>query len=410
MEVMMKRISFVILSVALAVACSKKPEPAQPPPIVSGLKIEAVQPSLVDDYYEAVGTVRAKNGSVVAAKIMGNVVAFHVREGDTVRAGQVLVEIENRDAGIQLQKTRAGVRESQDSLEEVESSIRAAESARAAARANETLTQATFNRYEMLFERRSVSPQEFDEVRARYEIAKAESERADRMLQVAKARHNQVQARIDQAKADVATAQVYIGYSRITAPINGVVVSKHADVGSMAMPGTPLLTIENSSRYQLEASVVESQLAKIGLHDQVRVVIEALGEKEVEGTVDEIVPAADPASRSFVVKVALTNVSGAQLRSGLYGKARFVTGQRKILAIPQVAMTQQGQLTAVFVVDQSGVARLRLIKAGKAFGDRVEVLSGLTEGEQIVSDGVTTVKDGTRVRATSGEQQRVAVR
>lgn len=406
----MKRISFVILSVALAVACSKKPEPAQPPPIVSGLKIEAVQPSLVDDYYEAVGTVRAKNGSVVAAKIMGNVVAFHVREGDTVRAGQVLVEIENRDAGIQLQKTRAGVRESQDSLEEVESSIRAAESARAAARANETLTQATFNRYEMLFERRSVSPQEFDEVRARYEIAKAESERADRMLQVAKARHNQVQARIDQAKADVATAQVYIGYSRITAPINGVVVSKHADVGSMAMPGTPLLTIENSSRYQLEASVVESQLAKIGLHDQVRVVIEALGEKEVEGTVDEIVPAADPASRSFVVKVALTNVSGAQLRSGLYGKARFVTGQRKILAIPQVAMTQQGQLTAVFVVDQSGVARLRLIKAGKAFGDRVEVLSGLTEGEQIVSDGVTTVKDGTRVRATSGEQQRVAVR
>jgi multidrug efflux pump subunit AcrA (membrane-fusion protein) len=410
MEVMMKRISFVILSAALAVACSKKPEPTQPPPIVSGLKIEVVQPSVVDDYYEAVGTVRAKNGSVVAAKIMGNIIAFHVREGDTVRAGQVLVEIENRDAGIQLQKTRAGVRESQDSLEEVERSIRAAESARAAARANETLAKATFNRYEMLLERRSVSPQEFDEVRARHEISKAESERADRMLQVAKARHNQVQARIDQAKADVATAQVYIGYSRITAPINGVVVSKQADVGSMAMPGTPLLTIENSSRYQLDASVVESQLAKIGLHDRVRVVIEALGEKEVEGTVEEIVPAADPASRSFVVKVALTNVPGAQLRSGLYGKARFVTGQRKLLAIPQVAMTQQGQLTSVFVVDQSGVARLRLIKAGKAFGDRVEVLSGLTEGEQIVSEGVTTMKDGTRVRATSGEPQRVAVR
>jgi membrane fusion protein, multidrug efflux system len=410
MEVMMKRFSFVILSAAMAVACSKKPEPAQTLPIVSGLKIEAVQLSVVDDYYEAVGTVRAKNSSVVAAKIMGNIVAIHVGEGDIVRAGQVLVEIENRDAGIQLQKTRAGVRESQDSLEEVERNIRVAESARAGAQANEKLANATFNRYEMLFERRSVSPQEFDEVRARYEVAKAESQRAERILQVAKARRNQVQARIDQAKADVATAQVYAGYSRITAPIDGVVVSKQADAGSMAMPGTPLLTIENSSRYQLEAAVVESQIGKIGLHDQVRVVIEALGDREVEGAVEEIVPAADPASRSFVVKVALTNAPGVQLKSGLYGKARFVAGQRKVLAIPQIAMTQQGQLTGVFVVDQSGVARLRLIKAGKAFGDRVEVLSGLTEGEQIVSEAVATMKDGTRVREANGEQRSVAER
>jgi multidrug efflux pump subunit AcrA (membrane-fusion protein) len=407
---MMKRICLVILSAAFAVSCSQEREPAKTLPVVSGLRIEAVQPSVVDDYYEAVGTVRAKNSSVIAAKIMGNIVAFHVREGDNVRAGQLLVEIENRDAGIQLQKTRAGVRESQDSLEEVERNIRAAESARAAAQANEKLAKTTLNRYEMLFERRSVSSQEFDEIRARYEVAKAETERADRMLQVAKARHKQVQARIDQAKADLATAQVYVGYSRITAPINGVVVSKQADIGSMAMPGTPLLTIENSTGYQLEASVVESQLGKIGLHDKVRVVIEAIGEKEVEGTVDEIIPAADPASRSYIVKVALTNVSGAQLRSGLYGKARFVTGERKVLAIPQVAMTQQGQLTGVFVVDHSGVARLRLIKAGNRFGDSVEVLSGLTEGEQIVSEGVATMKDGTRVREASKEQQPVAVR
>lgn len=410
MEVIMKRISFVIVTAALAVACSKKPEPAQPMPIVSGLKIEAVQLSAVDDYYEAVGTVRAKNSSVIAAKIMGNIVAFHVREGDLVRAGQVLVEIENRDAGIQLQKTRAGVRESQDSLEEVDRNIRAAESARAAAQANEKLARATFNRYEMLFERRSVSPQEFDEIRARYEVAKAESERADRMLQVAKVRDKLVQAQIDQAKADVSAAQVYVGYSRIAAPIDGVIVSKQADVGSMAMPGTPLLTIENTSRYQLEASVVESQLGNIRLRDQVRVGIEALGNKEVEGTVDEIVPAADPASRSYVVKVALPNVSGTELRSGLYGKARFVTGQRKVLAIPQFAMTQQGQLTCVFVVDQSGIARLRLIKSGNSFGDRVEVLSGLTEGEQIVSEGAATLKDGARVREASGEQQRIAVK
>lgn len=406
----MKRLSLLIVMVTLVLACSKKPESPQPPPIVSGLKVDIVQASMMDDYYEAVGTVRAKNSSVVAAKIMGNITALHVREGDVVRAGQVLVEIENRDAGIQLQKTRAGVREAQDSLEEVERNIRAAESARAAALANERLAKATFGRYQMLFERRSVSPQEFDENRARYEVAKAESERADRMLQVVKARRSQVQARIDQAKADVANAQVYAGYSRLAAPIAGVVVSKQADVGSMAMPGTPLLTIENSSHYQLEASVEESQLTKIGLHDRARVVIEAVGAAEVEGTVEEIVPAADPASRSYIVKVGLPNVSGAQFRSGLYGKARFITGQRKVLAIPQVAIVQQGQLTGAFVVDQSGVARLRLIKTGTNFGDRLEVLSGLTEGEQIVSEGVKAIRDGTRVRDAGVDPQRASVR
>src|SRR5688500_11864657 len=218
-------IILAIFTGLMVISCSRTAEPEPAVPIVSGLKTETLHSSLVDDHYEAVGTVRARNNSVVAAKVMGTIMALHVREGDMVRAGQTLVEIDNRDAGIQLQKTQAGMREIQDSLEEVDRSIRAAESARAAAQANETLAKTTLRRYEMLFERQSVSPQEFDEVRARYEVAKAESERADRLLQVSIARQKQVRARIDQAKADVANARVYVGYSRIAAPIDGVVVS-----------------------------------------------------------------------------------------------------------------------------------------------------------------------------------------
>lgn len=405
----MKRIVLVMFAAALVISCSRKAEP-ETAVVVSGLKIETLKSSLVDDYYEAVGTVKAKNSSVVAAKVMGNIVAFHVREGDTVRAGQTLIEIDNRDAGIQLQKTQAGMREVQDSLEEVERGIRAAESARAAAQANETLAKTTFKRYEMLAERRSVSPQEFDEVRAKYEVAQAESERADRLLQAAVARQKQMRSRIDQAKADVANARVNVSYSRIVAPINGVVVSKHADVGYMATPGMPLLTIENSSHYQLHASVEESQLGKIRLHDQAQVTLEALGNKELSGTVEEIVPVADPATRSYIVKIGLLNADGTQLRTGLYGKTRFIIGQRKTLALPQAAVTQQGQLVSVFVVDQSGVARLRLIKTGRVAGDGIEVLSGLNEGEEIVSEGSTALRDGTRVREGGKDLQRMATK
>ena len=400
-------IIFVVLASLLMISCSRKAEPGQPAAIVSGLKMETLQASQVDDYYEAVGTVQAKNRSVVAAKVMGNILALHVREGDTVRAGQTLVEIDNRDAGIQLQKTQAGMREIQDSLEEVERNIRAAESGRAAAQANESLAKSTFQRYEKLYERHSVSPQEFDEVRAKYEVAKAESERADRLLQAAAARRNQVNARIDQAKADVANARVSVGYSRIAAPIGGVVVSKQADVGYLATPGMPLLTIENSASYQLHAAVEESKLGTIRLNDQVQVSLEALANTELKGTVEEIVPAADPATRSYIVKIALPSNDDTHLRSGLYGKARFVTGQRKILSIPQTAVTQQGQLTGVFVVDPSGVALLRLIKTGRTVGDRIEVLSGLSEGEQIVSEGVASLRDGVRVREAT---QRIAGR
>ncbi|HEX6045247.1 MAG TPA: efflux RND transporter periplasmic adaptor subunit [Pyrinomonadaceae bacterium] len=406
----MKRVVFVILAIALTISCSRKAEPEQSATILSGLKIETLQTSLVDDYYEAVGTVQAKNKSVVAAKVMGNIVALHVREGDTVRAGQTLIEIDNRDAGIQLQKTQAGMREAQESLQEVERNIRAAESARTAARANESLAKSTFQRYEKLFERRSVSPQEFDEVRARYEVAKAESEQADRMVQATAARQSLMKARIDQAKADIANARVYVGYSRIAAPIDGMVVSKQADVGYMATPGAPLLTIENSSRYQLHASVEESRLGTIRLNDQVRVVFEALANTELTGSVEEIAPAADPATRSYIVKITLPNAGEIHLRSGLYGKARFVTGQRKILSVPQTAITEQGQLVGVYVVDQSGVARLRLVKTGRTFGDRVELLSGLNEGEEIVSEAGTSVRDGIRVREAPKDSQRIAGR
>lgn len=404
----MKRLVFVILATVMTISCSRKAQPEPAAAILSGLKTETLQTSLVDDYYEAVGTVQARNRSVVAAKVMGNIVALHVREGDSVRAGQTLIEIDNRDAGIQLQKTQAGMRESQDSLEEVERSIRAAESGRAAAKANESLAMSTFQRYQTLFERHSVSPQEFDEVRARYEVAKAESERAERLLQATAARQNQMKARIDQAKADVANARVYVGYSRIAAPIDGVVVSRQADVGYLATPGMPLLTIENNSRYQLHASVEESRLGTIHLNDQVHVLLEALGNTELNGTVEEIVPAADPATRSYIVKIALPNSGDIHLRSGLYGKARFVAGQRKILSVPQTAVTQQGQLVGVFVVDQSGVARLRLVKTGRVYGNQVELLSGLNEGEEIISEVITSVRDGIRVREVTKDAQRIA--
>lgn len=386
-----------------AISCGKKQESAKSQStVVRGVRIETVRASQVEDSYEATGTVRSKTRSVISSKVMGGIVAMRVHEGDPVRAGQVLVEIDSRDAGTEVKRARAGLRESQDALDEVDRSIRAAESKKQAAEANRTLASSTLSRYQKLFERGSVSPQEFDEVRTRYEVAAAEAQTAGRMAESLSARRNQMLARIDQAKADVTGAQINVGYSRITSPISGIVVSKQADVGYMAAPGAPLLTIESNSSYRLETSVEESQIGKIQQGALARVFIDALGEHEMTGVVDEIVPASDPASRSYTVKIRIpTEVSeggSPSVRSGLFGKARFVTGQEQALTIPQSSIVERGQLSGVYVVDAAGVARLRLIKTGRIYGDRVAVLSGLTEGEEIVTEGVETVSDGSRVR------------
>jgi RND family efflux transporter MFP subunit len=215
------------------------------------------------------------------------------------------------------------------------------------------------------------------------------------MLSSLAARKNQALAKMDRARAEVANMQVYASYGRVTSPITGIVTARHAEVGAMAAPGAPLLTLEDDAHYRLEASVEESQLRNVHLKDQVNVRIDALGDDELYGTVAEIAPAADPASRSQTVKIDLPATSG--LRSGTFGRARFSTGKKQAMTISQRAITERGQLVSVFVVDDSGVARLRLIKTGKAYGDRVEVLTGLSEGERIVVDSPDTVSDGNRV-------------
>lgn len=389
---------FVLLTLAavLTTACEKKQEAAtEKPAAVSGVQTEVVSNSATSDYYEAVGTVRAKTSTVLSAKIVGSITALHAREGDRVRAGQTLIEIDNRDARTQVSKAQAGVREAQTGTDEVDKNIRAAESAKAAAEANKALAESTLKRYQVLRDRKSISPQEFDEVETKYKVAVVEVERADRMLQSLVARKNMVLARIDSAQADVAVAQVQAGFARITSPINGVVITKHAEVGSLAAPGTPLLTIEDS-HYRLEAAVEESQLRNIRLGASAIVTIDALGQEELSGRVVEIVPAADPASRSYTVKIDIPGKS--LLRSGLFGKARFVAGERQVLTVPNKAIVQRGQLNYVYVVDASGIARMRLITLGKQGGDRVEVLSGLSNGERIVSDGTSLNKEGVKVQ------------
>ncbi|MFB3917026.1 MAG: efflux RND transporter periplasmic adaptor subunit [Terriglobales bacterium] len=351
---------FVVILVAAVAAglgscTSEKKEAAPVPEVVRNLAVLDVQRATVPDVIEAPGTVHASQSAQIAAQIMGNVIAINVREGDHVKRGQMLAVLDDA-------QPRAAV-------DHASAAVNAANHEAAAAEADYTLASATLKRYQDLFEKKSVSPQEFDEVKARYQAASARQEMA--------------RAGQSQAKAALLQANTTLGYTRIRAPFDGVVSEKKVDPGALAAPGMPLLTVEGAGRFRLEATVDETSLRFITRNSSVPVRIDALGEGELAGKVVQIVPAADPASRTFVVKVELP--ANAALRSGMFGRAYFSRGKRESILVPRTVVVDRGQLQGVYTLGRDKVASLRYVTLGKPQGEQVEVLSGLEPGDRVVA-------------------------
>jgi len=164
------------------------------------------------------------------------------------------------------------------------------------------------------------------------------------------------------------------------------------DAGTLVMPGTPLLTVEDTAHLRLEASVPQDLVAKIHPGQKTAVRTDA---GQWEGTVMEISPATDVGTRTFVVKVGLP--ANCACRSGEYGKALFSAGETRALAISQAAVMARGQLEGVYVVSPQGLAEYRLVTTGRRVGEQVEILSGLSEGERVVTSHPDTVSEGARV-------------
>jgi len=221
-------------------------------------------------------------------------------------------------------------------------------------------------------------------------------EQARARLLSLEARKKQMEARIAQARAEADGARVALGYATVVAPFRGRIVEKKTDVGDMAAPGRPLIVVEDLGRHRLDANVGETGISSVRQGQTVSVQIDALGEKNLSGKVAEILPAADPASRTFTVKIDLPALPG--LRSGLYGKVSISRGQKEILLVPASAILTRGQIQGVFVVDNQNTAHLRLVRTGASYGNRIEILSGLADGERILTSEVSKAADGGRVQ------------
>ncbi len=283
---------------------------------------------------EVVGTVRAKLRSVIEAKVSGKVDQMLVVPGQQVKAGELLATIDAREIQARVEQAVA-VRQQ---------------------------AEADLKRFGLLLEQKILAQAEYDNAQAKARVAQAALVEAETML----------------------------SYTKVVAPFAGVITRKHADVGDLATPGKPLLDMEDSTALRLEADVPEAVVGRLTLGDKLPVRISAL-EAELEGIVSEIAPAADPGSRTFLVKLDLPNPLG--LRAGQFGRVAMPVGETTALRVSAAAVVQRGQMEIVFVVSDNK-AQLRLVKTGKRIGGEIEVVSGVEAGEKIVTEGAAGLMDG----------------
>lgn len=283
------------------------------------------------------GTVVAKTKAVLSAQVAARVLQVNVRQGDRVKKGSVLVLLDRQEA---------------------EARLKQAEAEWSGATARRKQTEADYQRMKRLIEEEVVTRQQMEVSEAAYQTAQAQEEAARRQVDAAK---------------------ILLDFTAVTAPFDGQVVRKEIDPGEFAAPGRPLIALEATDRFQLETSIPVAEGERLQRGEKREVEITAL--PPMQGTVDEIVSAADPATRTVVVKLLLP--SGAPVRSGMFGRLILPGSEAKGIFIPKRVVREIGQLETVRVLE-GGKVVTRHIQTGREIGEEIEVLSGLQPNDQIV--------------------------
>ncbi len=347
---------FVVLGV-LAAGCQGRKDHAQATGRDAGsvkAQVVVVRAVTKKEQQPVMGIVEAEKTAAVSSRVMATVLSVHVKPGDRVRKGQVLVDIDPETAKGQEAQARGAL---------------------AQARASLALAQRNFQRFQALYEAKAASELELDMARMQYEQAKGA---------------------VEQAEGAVAAASSVAKESRVVAPFDGYVTAKLVEVGDLAAPGRPLIMLASATGRRLAIAVPEGTWSQVALSlgQEVPVTLDAQPGKTLTGKVEEITPSVDPATHSFTVKLAL-NQEG--IPAGAAGRAFLPRAERQAFLLPKEAVLNVGGLTMVVVVDAENRARSRVVTVGQEENGEVEILSGLSGQERVLVGLPQPPADGARV-------------
>jgi RND family efflux transporter MFP subunit len=342
MQIDRKKLGRLIIPALLGPLCACAGAPARQPSSASVREVPVAQATRTTRpiVTEVVGTVRAVFSATMAPLINGTVAEMRVGLGSRVRAGEVLVRLSAPEVQARLKQTRA----------------------------ESVLAESERDRATKLRDANAITTAQFEAAVSQWSIARAREDEASSVAE----------------------------HAILRAPFSGVVTAKLASVGDTALAGRPLLVVEAPGALRFEARVPETAGDVLQVGEAVPVRLDGY-DRDLQGTVVEIQPASDDATRTRLIKVDMPETPG--LRAGRFGRLLLATGASSAVSVPAEAVVYHGQLDGVFVVD-AGTARLRLVRVGRVQDGRLEIVSGLSGGESVVLGGAADLVDGQRVEVS----------
>ena len=329
----------------------------------------------------------------VHAKVAGYIRRIYVDVGDKVKEGQNLAILEVPELSAQVAGGQADTRRSEDAIRRAEHDVQRAESAH-------TASHAAYARLKQASEARPglIAEQELDD-------SLAHDQEAEAQVGSARAALAEAQSQLSVARANLDRYASLEAYSRITAPFGGVVTKRYADTGALIQAGTasdtqsmPVVRLAEWSRLRLVVPVPESAVPDLRLGQAIDVVVPALG-RTIKGKVARFADALNEETRTMHTEIDVENPDGT-LVEGMYAETTLVLHQKdSVLTVPIQAVKRNGTNGSVFVVDKSGAVGQRAITLGVDSEARIEVLSGLSDGDQVIVGNLNALQAGQHVRS-----------
>lgn len=331
---------FVLLSLLAVIGCGKEPRSRGDgrESVVKKVTVSAVEQHATLTMQKIMGTIVARSQARIETKVQARVEKIVVALGSRVRAGELLAELDTRDLSARVRQAQAVSEQASQDLK----------------------------RFETLLSKQAATQQEYDAVKTRAVVAESNRQETEAML----------------------------NYARIVAPFSGVVTRKMIEAGDLAIPGRPMFEFEADGAPRFALTIPESDINRITVGDSVQIEVSS-ADTSVTGLVRELSPSADPVSRSYELKIDLPG--NTKLRPGQFGRLLLPYGEDNAIYIPKSALVHRGQLDLVYVASAQKRVALRLIRTGREQSGLVEVLSGLTAGEYVVTSGGESLSDGDQV-------------
>lgn len=355
-NIFVKLLSVAVVLTLVGVSCSSSDESEmqkdQPVSVVTQTA-DLMQSQATHRFSGSVTSDRTIN---MSTKVMGRITQLDVEEGDFVQKGEVLVRIKDDNLQAQNNQVESSLMEAKAGLQNVETN---------------------YNRIKNLYEQESATKKELDDISTEYEMAKA---------------------RIKTLESRLREIEDMLDYTLLTAPFDGYVVSKMFSEGDMAAPGQPIIAFEQENVMKIKITVPESTIGLFSLNDTASVNVPAAGYQNGKGIVANINQAGNRGSRQFAVEIMLPDLDKQSgVKSGMFAEVGLSTNKDRAIVVPQTAILERGQLTGLYTLNDDSEVVLRWVRLGDSNGDKVEVLSGLSEGETFVASINQRLQEGQKV-------------